>query len=207
MKTANGMYRSVAMALSLVLAGCPSGDDDGGGGSSSGGVTSVTSSQSARSLANDLVRVSRNARGQLTNGTYTNQVVKGPVSGTASVTGNIFFQSGISCGANCVRSENKTGVTIVYSSYAIHTASNTTTTVSGSIQYTDTTFSQQSGLNFSSGGTVSMVGGTAVSYELIGTSGSTTFGTRDTLMSFSSSGTGDSDQHGTLVTAGGTFNF
>ncbi len=186
-----------------LLAACGGEEEEG---SPSESVTSIKSSAAAKDVARDIVAVSLEVRKGLSNGSYGGTIVSGK-SGSAIVSGTVSYQSGISCGSDCVQSGNNTSLVIAFNRCAVNTASNTTTTISGTINFADTTYSRQSGLSYSSGGRISIASTTSIAYERIGTSAAATFGTRDTVISVSSSGPSTVDQHGSLSTAAASYVF
>jgi hypothetical protein len=191
--------RAVVLAFGLVA--CGSSTDAGSGQ----GLLPIGDSFTAGMVATDLAAVAYSVRTGMSNGTYSGHLVSGS-SGTASASGTVSFQSGISCGSSCVRSQNNTTLTIAFSQYAVNTNTNTTTTVTGTLTFQDTEWSQQSGLSHSSGGSICVSSSTSLNYRFAGTSGSTQFGYSDTITSLNACGDLIS-QSGSLKAGGGTYSF
>jgi hypothetical protein len=93
----------------------------------------------------------------LSHGTYNGTIVYG-ISGEASVYGDYYYTSGIDCGTDCVRSERDIDLTVSFSNYKVMSCDNCEATITGTVYYTDNTWSRQSGLSYSSGGTISVAG-------------------------------------------------
>ena len=184
----------------LTLSGCGGGGGGGEGGGGSGAAP-ISSSSNARFVVRDIADgvINRNLLPSLSNGSHTQTLVSG-LSGTATVSGTETYSVGQSCGTNCVRTSANVSITIVFSSYAVMSANNTRTTLTGTVTYTDYTWSQQSGLSYSSGGSVS-VGGNGVSYHIVETSGS--FAYSDTI-TFDASGSGPAYVNGWCRPGNGT---
>jgi hypothetical protein len=116
-------------------------------------------------------------------GTYSNEIVNG-TSGTAKMTGIYNYTANISCGTDCIRSVTNVNVTIVFDHYQVMSCTNCESIVTGTITYTDNTWSQQSGLSHTSGGSISLAG-TGVAFKELIDGGSS--GWND-VISFSASG-------------------
>lgn len=168
-------------------------------------LTPINTTSSARFVAGDIVAAASGVRAGLANGTYTS-VSRSGTAGSAIVSGTISHQSGISCGTSCVRSETNTTLTIVFTGYGANTASNTTTTLSGTITYRDTRYSQQTGSGYTSGGSLCVTATTVLQYRMTGTDAAGTFGLSDTIMAFSACGS-ETSQSGSLTTSSGSFSF
>jgi len=155
--------------------------------------------------AMDLATLGLKVRTGLSNGTYSNTQVPG-TTGTATLAGTVSFQSGLSCGSSCVRSQNNTNLTIVFNQFVASATSNTSTTVTGTITYSDNEWSQQSGLNYSSGGSLCVSNTGGLTYRMVGTDPGSTLGVSDVILSFNSCGSSVS-QSGSMTTSSGTFSF
>lgn len=112
--------------------------------------------------AEDLIRhiadgVMNTVLDDLSHGTYTGTTVFG-ISGTASVSGDYYYYSGISCGTDCVRSETEIDLTIVFDNYHVMSCDNCEATISGTVSFTNNKWSRQSGLGYSSGGSITVSG-------------------------------------------------
>ena len=120
--------------------------------------------------------------GNLAHGTYTNEVVSG-VSGTASVAGEKYYYSGVDCGYDCVRSYNDTAIEIVFADYkAVYCDYDTcATTLSGTVTYTDDTWSRQQGSYYTSGGSVVMAGSDVSCYTVVSPGYIADWGYQDTI--------------------------
>ncbi len=169
------------IALLAVFFGCDSSGDGGGDAN----IEAITSEGSAEFVVEDLSEgVAYNCVvSEIDHGTHSGTVVAGG-SGTAAVTGDSTYTSGISCGSDCVRSETDTDLTIVYNNFTCMTADNTEATISGTVTYTDNTWSSQSGFSYSSGGSVA-IEGSNVAYRVVDVDGS--WGYSDTI-TFSATG-------------------
>jgi hypothetical protein len=176
-----------------------------GEGTTEPGFPAIETTLAAEYAAKDIFSAARAVRLGLANGSFSSQSVSGN-SGTAAVTGTVNYQSGISCGSSCVRSQNATTITIVFNQFVVNTASNTTTTLTGTVVFTDNTWSQQSGLSYSSGGTSCIVAQSTITYRYVGTDAAGQFGASDTITALDSCGDQFS-QSGDLSTASRTFSF
>ena|SRR3990170_1503548 len=200
MKTKTAFF--LVLTLLSGLAAC--GGGEGGGDGVSGGGSSaapVSSSSDARFVVRDIADgvIRRNLLPSLNNGSHWETLVPG-LSGTASVSGTETYSVGQSCGTNCVRTSANVNITVIFNGYAVMSANNTRTTLTGTVTYTDYTWYQQSGLTYSSGGSVS-VGGNGVSYNIAETSGN--FAYSDTL-TFDASGSGPAYVNGWCRPSNGT---
>lgn len=149
----------------------------------------ITDKWAANDAVEDVAKCVRDALDGL-QGTLSSVTVQG-TSGSASVSGTKTYASGISCGTDCVRSETDIDVTVVFNNYTANTASNERTTVSGTVNYRDTSWSQQSGLSYSSGGGI-YVDGTNVAFASVvydQSTGETRWGYTGTLTFNASGGT------------------
>ncbi len=171
------------LLLSLVFyVGCGGGGDDGGGSSN---TEAITSKDSAQWLVENLSEgVTYNCVvSEVNHGTHNGTVIN-EGGGTAIVSGSYDYDSNISCGSNCVRSETDADLTIVYLNFKCMANSNVEGIVTGTVNYSDNTWSRQSGTSYSSGGSVS-IEGSDVSYRARDVDGS--FDYSDTI-SFNASG-------------------
>lgn len=153
---------TMGLAVLLGLSGCGGGGDEDPnngwtcvGGCPSEGITAVDNDTRARRLGRAIAEAVSDA---VPSGTYTGRVVAG-LSGTATFTGQSLSTS-TSCGTDCVRRAQDVSVTVVFNGFRIATGSNKELTLTGTATVTDTTWSRQSGLSSSSGGsaTVSATG-------------------------------------------------
>jgi hypothetical protein len=101
----------------------------------------------------------------LSHGTYSGIKIYG-ISGDASVSGDYYYTSGIDCGTDCVRSERDIDLTVAFNKYKVMSCDNCEATITGTIYYTDNTWSRQSGLSYSSGGTITVAGDNVVFKEV-----------------------------------------
>jgi hypothetical protein len=172
----------------------------GGGGGSSSNLKPVNNTYDASSAVLDVTNVIYNAvLDKLDHGSYSGQVVSG-ISGTATVTGDYYFYSGVSCGSDCVRSYNDTSIEIVFNGFKATYPDNGTVTLTGTVNYSDNSSSRQSGLSYSSSGNIS-VEGNDVSFQQVIQGYSSTYGYKDTI---SFSGYGDLyDMSGSLTASSG----
>lgn len=102
--------------------------------------------------------------GDLDYGTYTNEKING-ISGDATVSGDKYYNSNISCGSDCVRSETDIDLAIIFNNYVVMSCDNCRSEITGTVYYKDNTWTQQSGLNYSSGGVISCQGNN-ISYKI-----------------------------------------
>lgn len=168
--------------LAIFLTAC------GGGGGGDDDVVGepIASERAAENAVKDVAAVIQTeVLGSLPHGTYTNEVVDG-ISGTASVTGDYYYYDNVDCGFNCVESYNDTTITVVFTDYKAASADNAETTLSGTVTYANNKWSRQSGLSYSSGGSIP-VSGNDVSYYRKIWNDYETWGYQDTI-SFSASG-------------------
>jgi hypothetical protein len=107
----------------------------------------------------------------LANGSHTATVVSG-LSGSATVSGIETYIVGASCGTDCVTSSRNINITVVFNGYKVKSSDNTTTTITGTVTYADDTWSRQSGLSYSSGGSVRISSKSTVNVDVAETSGS-----------------------------------
>lgn len=141
----------------------------------------------------------------LPSGAHNGEVING-ISGTANVSGDNYYYSNIDCGSDCVKSEADIDITVVFNNYNAKSCDNCDATISGTVRYTDNTWSRQSGLNYSSGGTISCSGNN-VSFTEIFTSDYSTWGYSD-VISFSASGKSYYKLSGWCTASNGeTYNF
>jgi hypothetical protein len=187
-KTSVTIFRPLLVAMiSFSLIGILSCSDGSTGlGSDLDPITDEWAAKSAVQNVADCVRDAISGQ----QGNFSSVTVHG-TSGTAVVSGTKTYTSGISCGADCVRSETDIDVTVVFNGYTTNTASNQRTTVSGTVSYRDTRWSRQSGLSYSSGGKV-YVDGANIAYESVvydESTGDTKWGYSDTITFDASGGT------------------
>lgn len=199
------MYYQLCVFLSLILLiamACKKEDEN----SENSNLEAITDKYAAEDNVQHIAdRLMKAVFNNLPNGTYTNQVVNG-VSGTATISGNKLFQSGIDCGYDCVKSQTDYDLTIVFANYNAKTCDNCDATISGTVHYSDNRWSRQSGLNYSSGGTISCSGNNITFKEVI-TSDYNIWGYSD-IISFSASGGSTYKLSGWLTASNGeTYNF
>lgn len=185
----------------LLTVSCSSEEDD-----SNSNLKPISSDDMAEQIVEELAEqiIDQNVLASLSHGTYSDQIVNGR-SGTAKVTGTYEFQSGIDCGYDCIKSESNVNVTVIFGKYKVISYDNCEATIaSGAIRYTDETWSEQYGLNYSSGGTIK-IEGTDVKFKDICDGGS--FG-YDDVLSFSASGSSVNKLHGWCTASdGNTYQF
>jgi len=88
----------------------------------------------------------------------------------------------------------------------VQTVSNGSSSITGTVLYQDNTWSQQNGLSFSSGGSVTLdINSNAQFRSTFTTSANTTFGTVDTISFLSSSGSSQFQTSGSLQATNGSF--
>ena len=139
------------MALAWT-AGCGGGGDDPDngwtcvGGCATEGVTAVDNDTRAKRLANAIAEAAIEG---IPDGTFSGKVVQG-LSGSATFTGTSSFAQ-TSCGTDCSHRANNKNVQAVFSSYRVKVGTDEVT-LTGTAVITDNEWSQQSGLNYSSGG-------------------------------------------------------
>jgi len=185
----------------LALAACSSSD-----GSSTSSSEPVKTSGTAEYVVRDIYDgvIVRNILDQLPNSNFSDYSLNG-VSGSASATGSKSYTTGISCGADCVKSYFSVDVTITFTNFAVHSADNTTTTLSGTIIYTESSSSTQSGLSYYSSSSVVIYSNGNVSY--LDEEDSNQFAYKDTFI-FDASGSDVYSLSGTLTTKrGDTYSF
>jgi len=147
---------SLLLMGSLFLTACPPPPP--------GGIDPITTDRDADYIVNHLadVVVHRAVVLALGSGTYDGTIVTG-TSGTAAVTGYYTYEGNISCGSSCVRSETDADLTIVFDEFRfVYEDSSSYSTITGTVTYRDTTWSQQSGLSYSSGGSIRVQGSNVV---------------------------------------------
>lgn len=190
-----------AALLTVSLTGCPEEDDwDEGGGR---GIEPITSGSAGQFVVRQLAdgAIEKNINAALANGTYDGTVVNG-MSGTATVDGHYHYDRGMSCGTDCVRSVHDASMTIVFDRFRVTTSDNSEITVSGTVAYTNTTWSRQSGLSYSSGGKV-RVSGSNVDCTWIVDSDGDRWGYSDTI-SFDASGDSAAYVNGSISASNGS---
>lgn len=199
------LLRAVASIVSIVvLAGVMTGC---GGASSSGGgsnVRGITSASDASFVIQDMadgVLGNNLFNGLTANTSPSGQVVPGSIGGSASVTGTYDYSPSVSCGASCTTSQWNVSLTIVFNDYTVMTASNTKTTVNGTVTYTSDLWSEQNGTNYSFGGTET-INGSSVHYRVVDVNGY--WGYDDTI-TFGVSGPSTSGLSGQCTSGSGTF--
>jgi hypothetical protein len=154
----------IVASVSLLLASCDGGG--GGGGGSGTRITPISNQEDAALAVQSVSGVIDTVLESLVEGTYNDGVVDG-ISGTASVTGDYYHYSGVDCGVDCVQSWNDIDLAIVFTDYTALCADNAEATLSGIVTYTDNTWSQQQGQNYTSGGSVVMAGIDVSFYMLV----------------------------------------
>lgn len=171
------------LVLLVSLSGC-GGDSENGGSDSN--IESITSRGNAKFVVEDLADgvIHANVIRSFSHGTYNGTVLYGN-SGTATVTGDYYYKSGVYCGHNCIRDENDTSLTITFDNYRVMSADNTEAIITGTVTFTDDTWSQQLGaFPYTSGGGIT-VQGSDIAYKVVEVDGS--WGYSDTI-TFSASG-------------------
>lgn len=150
--------KTAGLALTTALAACGGGGDEDPnngwvcvGGCAAEGVTAVTDDIKARRLARAISEVLSDA---VPAGTYTGRMVAG-LSGTATFTGRALSTS-TSCGTDCIRRAQDVSITVVFSAFRVRSGGNSELTLTGSATFVDTTWSRQSGLSYSSGGSATV---------------------------------------------------
>lgn len=138
----------------------------------------------------------------LSHGTYSGTRVYG-ISGDAVVSGDYYFTSGIDCGTDCVRSERDIDLTVVFSNYKAMSCDNCEATITGTVYYTDNTWSRQSGLSYSSGGTISVAGEDVIFKEVYDGS----WGYSDVISFYASRSSGSSFSGWCIPKDGITYDF
>ncbi|MBN2213432.1 MAG: hypothetical protein JW723_04245 [Bacteroidales bacterium] len=138
----------------------------------------------------------------LSHGTYSGTIVNG-ISGNASVSGDYYYTSGIDCGTDCVRSEKDIDLTVVFSNYKVMSCDNCEATITGTVYYTDNTWSRQSGLSYSSGGRITVEGEDVAFKEVYDGS----WGYSDVISFYASRSPGDSFSGWCIPQDGNTYDF
>lgn len=150
-----GSLLILVCALSLVI-GC--GGGGGGDGGDVGDIMPITTRDEASFAAQSVSEVIDTVLENLADATYNDEVVYG-ISGNASVTGDYYHYS-VDYSPDHFQSWSATDITIVFTDYTAAWAGNYyEATLSGTVTYTDNTWSWQDGENYSSGGSVVMAGG------------------------------------------------
>jgi len=199
-------HHIIVLALIALLSACIDEGDDGS--SKVDSINPVDDSFSAKLTAGDIAVIAEDIVAGLAQGSHSDTVVNGK-SGTATVTGSISTTDS-NCGTDCLSTHSNHSITIVFNKYSVNSSSNEVTKISsGSVFYTDSRYYQQSGLNYTSGGGISIEGAN-MEFESIGTDSVGTFGTRDSIVSVLASGssTSFSSLSGSLATeSGASFTF
>lgn len=149
------MVVSIFLVVIVVLAAIGSDGTGGAGDGTLGGDYEPIASESrAQFMVKEVLRTAYNGVvDEIPNGEHDGLVIEG-ASGRAVVTGTRSYQSGQSCGTDCVSSQNNHDLTIVFEDFSY-----SRTTIDGTVSYRDTTWSQTSGVSgYSSGGSVMISG-------------------------------------------------
>jgi hypothetical protein len=154
-----------SLVLTMTLALCVTSCRNDTGSDSS--LQSITHDYDAEFIIGNLISgvLYNNVVAKITQGNHSGTSVEG-LSGNVRVTGKFNFSSGINCGTDCVKSESDIDLTMVFTKYRVMSNDNTESTISGTVHYTDNTWSRQSGLGHSSGGTIE-ADGSGVDYKAV----------------------------------------
>jgi len=177
----------------------------GDGGDSSGNFEPISSNSDASDVIDTITSAVNSIVYDISGDTFTNVISVGQTSGTATVNGYQTYDQ-YSCGLDCIRSDNYKELTIVFSNYVILDDIEIS---KGTVFFTYTHSSTQSGLNYYSSTSISMystlpVTVSAVSYWVSGVP----TGVKDTIEFSGSSYSSISSLSGTLTTSSGaTFSF
>ncbi len=196
------------LATLLALSGCGS-DDGGQTGAFCGGIRQIASDFDASQAAGTIAAAIEDALAPLGNGNFNAETRSG-ATGTIAVTGSLSSFSNRSCGIDCISSGNNDSVVAVLSNYSADSGG---ARITGTVNYSDTTGSQQSGLSFFTFGSVSVSdNGSAITYDATDDDplcNPRVNGLRDTISALSSSGPSSSfsAQSGSLTASGGIILF
>lgn len=186
MKERIGFLRLFAICLVLMLSvACGSESDSDDDDNNIEAITDRYAADDAVKNVADLVY--GDLLDSLSTGSFTDEEVYG-TTGTAIATGHINYENNVSCGSDCIRSSSDVSITVVFNNYKGPVADNEDVTLTGTVTYSDTTWSRQSGLSYTSGGSIS-VSGTNVQYYSLATTDYSQWGYQDTI-TFSGSGDG-----------------
>lgn len=189
----------ILMVLMQALVACEEEEEE----TSSDGITGVDSSAKAESVVEQLADgvIDRNLLDQISsNVNYTNHSVSGSQGGSATVTGLEYYSGQVSCGSSCVKSTYEVTITVSFNGYKVKSSDNVVATISGTVNYYAYSYSQQSGLSYSSSKTV-RIDGNSVQVSFVPTD-IVNWGYVDTI-SFSASGKTAGLLSGSVTTAGG----
>ena len=153
--------------------------------------------------AKDIAYIGQLVRSGLTNGLYGDTAVTGD-SGAASVSGTVSSQSGVSCGSGCVRAQNNTSLSIVFSGFHANGS-----VLDGTITYEYTEWSQVNPY-YTAGGYLCVAGVGSLSYQTLTINGRVRGpDLRDVIISFRycESAAGPAGSGGSMTTSSGTFSF
>jgi hypothetical protein len=195
----------LVICFNVLLSGCGGGGDDDGAGGPSYWVLDkpITTNDAAGINVGYLHDAVTSVLSSLANGTYSGKVIN-CITGTVTVTGTEASQNQISCGSSCVQSTYDADITFVFNNCNWKNLSNAYATINGSIKYSRSDWSRQSGLSFSSSKSMQMnnVNGKVQFREVIDQGTSTAHGYKDTF-AFNASGSNPYLLHGTLTAQNG----
>ena len=191
----------------LIFTGCGDGDDDGGG--PTGGITPVDDKYKSYEIAYHVEDKSVNevikGAGSTGSSPYNKKVVNG-ITGTATITGSYTYTT--SSSSNCVSSTSTKNITeIVFNNYQVKVG-NTEVTLTGTITYSDYSYSQQCGLNYSSSCSTSIRSVNPVKVKIVFYMTYKTEGYEDTVTFNASASSCTSTLKGSLTASNGvTYSF
>ncbi|MEJ2641881.1 MAG: hypothetical protein P8010_20130, partial [Desulfosarcinaceae bacterium] len=156
MKGRDGFLRLFVICLVLLLSvSCGTDSDSDDGDNNIEAITDEYAAEDAVKNVADLVY--NDLLDSLSTGSFTDEEVYG-TTGSAIATGRINYENHVSCGSDCVRSSSDVSITVVFNNYKGPVSDNEEVTLTGTVTYSDTTWSRQSGLSYTSGGSIAVSG-------------------------------------------------
>ncbi len=140
-------FKLLFVFIITFLTGC-----GGGGGGQGGNFDSILSNGDAEDVINTITTAVDAVDSDISGSTFLNVTSPGQTGGSATVNGYKTY-SQTSCGTDCISDTNYTEITIEFSNYIILDGIEIS---SGTVYYTETRTSRQSGLSYSSTTSISL---------------------------------------------------
>jgi len=193
------------LSLALIFSACGGGGgDDDNDAQSLGGITPVNDQYKAGEVVCNIAEKSIDEAIKNFSANYTfNKTVVNGITGTATITGSQSYQT--SSTSNCVSSTgSKNFSEVIFNNYQVKVG-NTEVTVTGTVTYTYSRYSQQCGLNYYSSSSRTIKSVTSVKVRIIDYFTNYSSGYDDTVTFNASSNQSSScGFHGTLTASSGT---
>ena len=166
MKTRSSIRYAVVVFLWLALIGCEKNSDENSEGEDLN-LEPVEDVSVAKSLVEDIADgVMVKVMDELSNHrTYSQHKIYG-ISGSAILSGIYASDTDIDCGYDCLKSQHNINLVILFSDYNVMVYDTCEVTITGTVGYSNNSWSRQSGDNHTSGGFICL-SGYEVSFKIV----------------------------------------